>query len=385
MQVTLVSGSSGGAFHKAEQLERCGLLAKFITTLPTARRLNIPQSKILLNIVPEVIARIPPMFPWVRRWYPSEYFKALMFGAWVKHKLGSEDIVVAYSMYGQEAHREARKHGAVTVIFRGSSHILYQRRLVEREGARWSYSDRRLFHQRAITRQLREYEEADYVLVNSRFSWDSFVDEGFSTRKLLLAPLGVDLKHFRPQEKEDQIFRIVCVGEGLRKGVEYLLEAVKQLALRNSELLWIGVSSPRLNPFLHKYRGHFRAIGKVANEQLYRYYTQASVVVVPSVEDGWCKVVNEAMACGVPLICTDHTGASDIVRDGRDGFVIPICDVEALKEKLLFLYEHEPERRAMGRAALERVKEFTWDIYGDRIAEEYKRILHSRSVDLGKV
>ena len=48
----------------------------------------------------------------------------------------------------------------------------------------------------------------------------------------------------------------------------------------------------------------------------------------------------QAMACGLPVICTTNTGGADLVRDGRDGFILPIRDVDALKEKILYFYEN---------------------------------------------
>ena len=70
-----------------------------------------------------------------------------------------------------------------------------------------------------------------------------------------------------------------------------------------------------------------------------------------------------------------------ILYDGIDGFVVPVRDVEALKEKILYLYEHEKERREMGRNALQRAKEFTWDRYGERMVETYRKILGTKSKD----
>jgi len=84
----------------------------------------------------------------------------------------------------------------------------------------------------------------------------------------------------------------------------------------------------------------------------------------------------QAMACGLPVICTQNTAGEDLVRDGRDGYVIPIRDVEALKEKLLFFYENPELRRAMGESARERVgKDHSWEDYGNRAITAYERIL----------
>ena len=84
------------------------------------------------------------------------------------------------------------------------------------------------------------------------------------------------------------------------------------------------------------------------------------------------------MACGLPVVITTHTGGGDIVRNGVDGFIVPIRDIEALKEKILYFHENEAARRAMGASALDRVKTgFTWKDYGERMIAHYRRILAS--------
>jgi len=78
------------------------------------------------------------------------------------------------------------------------------------------------------------------------------------------------------------------------------------------------------------------------------------------------------MACGLPVICTTNTGGEDIVREAVDGFIIPICDVEALKARILWCYENPERCREMGRAARERVaRGFTWADYGEKIHRAY--------------
>jgi glycosyltransferase involved in cell wall biosynthesis len=82
------------------------------------------------------------------------------------------------------------------------------------------------------------------------------------------------------------------------------------------------------------------------------------------------------MACRLPVICTTNTGGDDIVRDEQDGFIVPIRDVEALKEKILFFYENPEACVEMGSAAQQRVKSgFTWTENGDKMVAQYERIL----------
>ena len=82
------------------------------------------------------------------------------------------------------------------------------------------------------------------------------------------------------------------------------------------------------------------------------------------------------MACGLPVIVTENVGAADIVGDGVNGFVIPIRDVEALKERLLCLYEDAERRQHMGQAASDTVaRGYTWDDYGDRLSRNLMELV----------
>jgi glycosyltransferase involved in cell wall biosynthesis len=82
------------------------------------------------------------------------------------------------------------------------------------------------------------------------------------------------------------------------------------------------------------------------------------------------------MACGLPVICTTNTGGADLVREGRDGFILPIRDVEAIKEKILYFYENPEAARSMGESARRRVAAgFSWSDYGRRMIAAYQSIL----------
>ncbi len=81
-------------------------------------------------------------------------------------------------------------------------------------------------------------------------------------------------------------------------------------------------------------------------------YRSSTIFVLPSLEDGWGVVVSEAMACGLPVIVTEHTGAKDIVDEGINGFIIPSRDVAAIKEKIILLYNDKKLREKMSEASL---------------------------------
>ena len=84
----------------------------------------------------------------------------------------------------------------------------------------------------------------------------------------------------------------------------------------------------------------------------------------------------QAMASGLPIICTTNTGGEDLIQEGRNGFVIPIRDRNALKNKILFFFENRRACNEMGIAAKERVQDtFSWNNYGENIINEYQRVL----------
>jgi len=233
---------------------------------------------------------------------------------------------------------------------------------------------------KVVEKALVEYAEADYVSIPSQYVKRTFLEYGVPEDKLIHVPYGVDLTYFRPVPKQDDVFRVVhCGMVSLQKGVHYLLQAFSELKLPHAELWLIGSITDEIRPFLNRYsstkvlyKGPFR------ERELYKYYSQGSVLCLASIHEGLAMVQAQAMACGLPVICTTNTGGEDIVRDGQDGFVVPIRDVEVLKEKILFFYENRDACKAMGNSGQQRVQSgFTWGDYGDRMIAEYQRILKS--------
>jgi glycosyltransferase involved in cell wall biosynthesis len=97
------------------------------------------------------------------------------------------------------------------------------------------------------------------------------------------------------------------------------------------------------------------------------YYKKASVFIFPSIAEGFGKVVLEAMASGRPVITTPIPKPA--VRDGIDGFYIRSRDVEALKDKMLYFYEHRDEIARMGHNASEQACHFSWDRFSAQVAD----------------
>ena len=386
MHVTISVGGRFHAFNLAQQLLKRGYLRRLITSYPkfVVKQYGIPPSMVKSLVIKELLERGWRKLPAsLRNAYNPQYLIHEVFDRLASNCLESSQLVVGWSSFFLHTMRRAKKLGAVTVLFRGSSHMLYQQQILKEEYERLGVKPT-LPHPLIVEKELQEYEYADYIAVPSSFVKRTFVERGVPEGKLIHVTLGVDLEEFRQVPKEDESFRVVYAGSmSIQKGVHYLLQAFSELELPNSELLLVGGMQDEMRSFFQRYEGGFRWIGPVPQRVLYKHYSQGSVFVLPSVQDGFGMVIPQAMTCGLPIICTENTGGSDIIRDGVDGFIVPIRETEALKEKLLLLYENPDMCQKMGMSAQEQVAHgFTWDSYGERIVSAYEQALSRRGACL---
>jgi alpha-maltose-1-phosphate synthase len=210
---------------------------------------------------------------------------------------------------------------------------------------------------------------ADKIFVLSTFHKRTFLESGIDERKLVVTPLGVDLEQFKPRQRDpaDRPFRIVFVGQiTQRKGISYLIDAFKKAAIPRAELVFVG-------RICGDHRVWSREPGvswmpHIPRSELPALYASASAFVLPSIVEGFALTALEAMACGIPVIVSTNTFATDVITDGRDGFVVPIRNADAIAERLVYLNDHLSERNQIGKAARARAEQFSWEVYGQRVA-----------------
>jgi glycosyltransferase involved in cell wall biosynthesis len=141
----------------------------------------------------------------------------------------------------------------------------------------------------------------------------------------------------------------------------YLLESWKLLGWKDAELWIVGRVERPVARLLKQYERlegvHFlRHSGDPA--PLFR---ESDVFVLPTLEEGSALVVFEALASGLPVITTPQAGS--VVRDGQDGFLVPIRDAEALAARLDLLRSDHVLRKEMSVSARRRAQGFDWHRY----------------------
>ena len=105
-------------------------------------------------------------------------------------------------------------------------------------------------------------------------------------------------------------------------------------------------------------------------EQIPEIYALAEALVFPTYSDTWGLVVNEAMACGLPIIASDVAGCvPDLVQDGWNGFVVRPHEVEGLVRAMKSMLDDPESARQMGRHSEQRVQEYTPETWAAGIVQ----------------
>jgi glycosyltransferase involved in cell wall biosynthesis len=230
-----------------------------------------------------------------------------------------------------------------------------------------------------LQRKEQEVQLADHIFVASSMTKQSLLDIGIKPENISVIPYGAPIDYFHPKPKPDSRFRALFVGRvGPRKGLHYLFPAWQQLQLPDAELMTVGINEFPEN-WLAQYSDSFRHVPSVPHASLNEYYSTASVLVFPSLVEGFGLVLLEAMACGIPVITTPHTAGPDIITDGVEGFIVPVRDVEALKEKIEWCYRHPQALAEMGRAARRKAEQLTWDLYRQKLANQVQALLSNHN------
>lgn len=368
------------AFYLAHQIQQRGYLNELITTYPKfeTKKYGIQSNKIKSLISHELLDRVLRKYSNKYTYNNCQFFLREIFDRHAAMKIRSDaDIFVGWSSNSLHSIRRAKKNGIKTIVERGSSHIEFQNQILSEEyglfGLKYSGIPSEI-----IEKEIKEYDESDYISVPSTYVKRTFLEKNIEENKIIQIPYGVNLSNFYKVPKNDNIFRVIfCGAISLRKGVQYLLKAFHELNLPNSELILIGSVQKEMEKILDKYKKeNIIYTGTLPEKELYKYYSQGSVFCLPSIEEGLAMVQVQALACGLPLICTTNTGGEDLIDDGKQGFVGPIRDVEFLKNKIVTLYEDSELTSYMADEAMRKVsQEFTWKNYGDKVIKYYMDII----------
>jgi glycosyltransferase involved in cell wall biosynthesis len=155
----------------------------------------------------------------------------------------------------------------------------------------------------------------------------------------------------------------VSVGQFIhRKGFDVLIRAWSHMN-PGYTLLIIGGGElePDLAEMIRKNSlENVLLLGFKPKEELYKYYTASDLFILPTREDIWGLVINEAMAFGLPVITTDKCIAGmELIEDNKNGFIVEVENEAELYKKVEFILSHDDIREAMSEYSLNKIRNFT--------------------------
>jgi glycosyltransferase involved in cell wall biosynthesis len=289
------------------------------------------------------------------------------------------NVVQAIMGFATEPFNRADRTGALKVVDAPNSHPVTYYGIPQSEYDVWSPGARVGIPQWMFARMNRELKRADVVLCPSTFVRETMIEFGVPAEKCFINPFGVDTSVFAPRPAVPEIARFIIVGSiGLRKGHHYLFRAFAEVKrnLPAAELICVGGCLDEFRDEWRRWQGTFTHQPHVAHGELAKLLSQCTAFVFPSLEEGFARVITEAMAAGLPIIASHESGATTLVRDGVEGFIVPPREPRRIADAMLRLGRDRALNQRMGDAARRRGAEGnTWQDYGDRLLAEYSRRL----------
>jgi glycosyltransferase involved in cell wall biosynthesis len=280
----------------------------------------------------------------------------------------------ANGIYGYEysslaSFQEAKRNGVARIYEVPSPEHDFVEGLIQREIDQFPEvgSDTRSYfvkrQARRTERRRQEWALADIVIVNSTFTRNTYAEAGQDVAKVRVVPLGAPpVRGCRVEVNAgSRPLRVLWAGTfSIRKGAHYLLAAWRELAAGKKATLEIYGAVTLPTELMNKLPSSITVSPAVHRDELFEHYRAADVLVFPTLCDGFGMVVTEAFAHGLPVITTACAGASDLVRHGENGLIVPVCDAHALAQALEWCLARRVELAAMRRAALETAERWQW-------------------------
>lgn len=379
MNITLSSLDHFHLLNQAQQLLRHGHLLSYFSTRirPEIEKIPKPQAhpSLFFHYALRFMQRYPSLVG------GNHFYLRLcqLFDRQVALQIPAKtQLFAVLSGAGLRSIQVARKRGIPTVIECGSTHTDHQHRILEEEYRRNDITGT-LFPLSYRERVKAEFAVADYIQIPTRFVGRTFIEAGVPESKLLYAPYGTDISLFRPKKSRDSSahFRVICPsGVNLRKGARVLAQAWRKLNWKDAELRWIGHPTAQTRHLFVDQPSSIIWEPYHKHEQLAELYRSCDVLVLPSFEEGLARVLIEGASCGLPLIVTPNTGAEDfLTASDPEGWIIPPNNVDALCEALIQAKANREKTFTLGQRAAALAQKFTWEAYGERVINNYKKIL----------
>ena len=193
-----------------------------------------------------------------------------------------------------------------------------------------------------------------YLVTGTKRVGDFYVRQfSLHENKIKIVPNWVNLSRLEVGKRAHR-HKIVLFAHKLvpRKGADLLPEIIARVSKEIPEVKFIILGPGDKETLakairIRKLSGKVKLVGAVPNKQIVQYFAGADVFIMPSRQEGFPRVLLEAMACGVPFVATDAGGTLDILSEGQKKYVVPVGDTELFCRLVCDLLKNESKRQEL--------------------------------------
>lgn len=366
--------SFGGRTHMldtARELEKFGHTVRFYSWVPTKRAMQFGLKRecsftLFYYALPFlVLFKIFGFKSWIMRsyvrwcdWFMCLYMKPC-------------DVFIGQSpMHIRSIQHAKNKFGAVTILERGTSHVL---EFINNLQGSPEFAVKEVQQRNDVNHDLKGYLYPDYISVGAEHVKESFLKHNFAGERIFVNNYGCNLKFFHSTElKDDDVFDIIQVGNwSYRKGADLIVELCKTKGYRFLHVGSLSAPFPAME--------NMTQVDAVNEWKLVDYYSKAKVFIMPSREEGLAQVQVQALVCGLPLVCSQHSGGRDLrkyIKEGEWIFEMEDYSVASLSKCVdLALTKASTQTGMRSYCDSEKILEASWEGYGKRYNDFLSKVV----------
>lgn len=237
--------------------------------------------------------------------------------------------------------------------------------------------------------------EGDLFLPVCEFLQERLIQEGCEQGKIIVHHSGIDCSKFEYIQRErvpGEPINVLTIARLVeKKGVAFAIEAVSRLLSKGEKIQYTVVGDGVLREDLQQLiksmgvEQQVRLLGWKTHEEVKRLLEKSHVLVAPSLtsgsgdQEGIPNAIKEAMATGLPVISTFHSGIPELVTDGVSGLLVPERDAGSLADALGYLIHHPNTCNEMGQAGRRQVEQmFDTNSLNRKLEELYLGLIRGR-------
>jgi glycosyltransferase involved in cell wall biosynthesis len=404
MKVIVAHAERQHSFFLATAMKQAGILDKYITTIydrpqsltnrvkrllkgNTLKKANsrhcdalddtdVVQINEFFNLIITALSRFPVLRDVCRklRNYNGRSFGIKVAKYAIKHNV---DAVIMFDGYAYTCFEYLKKNAPnikcildVTIMSRPFTRTVFDEIAKKTDDSNLKKENFYLYDERFLKNYQKEYDYGDFFLVGSQIVKKSVEFCGIDESVIAVNPYGVDIRKFYaiPKETVSAPLKLIVVGQlNRRKGIHQLLEVVAKYSADEVVLDLAGGYEATSDIYL-KYKDYenIRFHGFVTHDVLYKMYQESHVFVLPSFAEGMALVGLEALASGLPLLCSDCTGINDLVVPYENGIVTRAGEIEDIIDGIDWFLKNLYKIPEMSIKARDMAEKYSWEAYYKR-------------------